>query len=187
MFLTPDSRSLVSTESFSISFVVTAHSCTSLQSQQICAFNSSTSSSWLLCFSSGCWWAYRRVFPQYRIDSMSGWLLCIDHQIYRYPSTSTMVLQFNSIQLNHLILPVPPHLLLRHCSPSALRQTSWLLCFWVAAVEAAIASTSTHISCAQVDRGAQEMCTAIRPFQWFWWLNRPPRDNCRQRKKHTRV
>ena len=69
-----------------------------------------------------------------------------------------------------------------HCSTSL---TSWLLYCQEAASTAP--HLRRHISCAQVGRGAQEMCTAIRPFQWFWWLNRPLLHNRRQQKKPPRA
>jgi hypothetical protein len=32
----------------------------------------------------------------------------------------------------------------------------------------------------QVVRGARTCAQPSDHYQWFWWLNQPPRDNCRQ-------
>jgi hypothetical protein len=107
-----------------------------------------------------------------------GWLLCC------LPPRSAAARQ--SITIEHVdVLPSPPlspHHLFQCSSLNVLRPyTSWLLCYWGAAGAAAIASTSMHIICAQSPRRCTSLCRAIGPFQWFWWLNRPPLEDHRQR------
>ena len=77
--------------------------------------------------------------------------------------------------------PLSPCQLLRCSSPHPSATANELIVMYsgCSCCSSSCIHLNAHHLCTSQQR-CTDLCTAIRPFQWFWWLNQPTQDDRRQ-------